>query len=613
MGELDLSALRTLSVQFESVTVLSHALALAESIKLTQTESISATIEALSSSLEPLEAAIWDTTPNDTLIASYHKLFQLLEQLIAIRGDDHRHHFVITIPVADRPQHLRNCLGSIHALCSLYHYGGKHEGHYNKLTVVIADDSREQDSIDEHQKIAEQYNQLGITTIYFGQTEQQSTLANMSEHERVALINVVGANTPDAFFHKGASITRNIAYLKLNELALQLEKPLFYFIDSDQEFKVTVEQAEGERPLYAINYLYQLDRIFSETDATILTGKVVGDPPVSPSVMAGNFLEDLIASLHQLSIRNPSDSCTFHDELQRADDAAYHDMADLFGFKPAADSYRYYCTLKGEHDHSDCLNDFSDKLNRFFDGEHPTRKSLYEFEPLFESIKPARTIYTGNYIFKPQALEWFIPFATLKLRMAGPTLGRMLKASIDTQFVSANLPMLHKRTVDELGESEFRPGIDRNDQRVDLSAEFERQFFGDVMLFTMEALCKQGFPDTPVLPKIIGEQIEQTGAHMQSLYTTKHQQIIHRIEQLKALTHDPAHWWNDQPNTATLSNMTRFIDNIDHNFGTNAEGYRLINDTRHLHQRYKEIQIALSGYEWDRISWRSALEGLAST
>jgi hypothetical protein len=56
--------------------------------------------------------------------------------------------------------------------------------------------------------------------------------------------------------------------------------------------------------------------------------------------------------------------------------------------------------------------------------------------------------------------------------------------------------MLHSRTVEDTGHSEFRPGVDREHNRVDLCGEFERQFFGDIMLFTVEKLVEMGFPQS---------------------------------------------------------------------------------------------------------------------
>ena len=64
-------------------------------------------------------------------------------------------------------------------------------------------------------------------------------------------------------------------------------------------------------------------------------------------------------------------------------------------------------------------------------------------------------------LLTPATLRSFIPFAGLQLRIAGPVLGRLVQAGSGPAFASANLPLLHKRTEEQTGQSEFRPGIDR--------------------------------------------------------------------------------------------------------------------------------------------------------
>ena len=193
---------------------------------------------------------------------------------------------------------------------------------------------------------------------------------------------------------------RNITCLKLNELSKEAENLLFHFVDSDQEFQVMVRCGAEDKELYAINYFYELDRIFSHHAIDILTGKVIGDPPVSPAVMAGTFLDDVIGFVHNMAVTEPHLPCRFHAQAcHNENDAAYHDMADLFGFQPVADAYPYQCSLVGEHDHAACFADFAAKLNQFFHGEHATRKSYFNTEASVTDIKPARTIYSGNYLF----------------------------------------------------------------------------------------------------------------------------------------------------------------------------------------------------------------------
>ena len=50
--------------------------------------------------------------------------------------------------------------------------------------------------------------------------------------------------------------------------------------------------------------------------------------------------------------------------------------------------------------------------------------------------------------------------------------------------------MLHNRTVESGGQSEFRPGIETTRATIDMSGEFERQFYGDVMLFSVEKAAR---------------------------------------------------------------------------------------------------------------------------
>jgi len=555
-----------------------------------------------------IEQRIWSNDIDESIIKKYQQLFHELETIVSENEHDTRHRFIVTIPVADRPQHLKSCLQSLLNLCQYFNYGGFTDKKFNKISVLIADDSKQAESIQANKEMAELFTRQGLEVEYFGAQEQQKIISQY-QHDKNGLKNIIGNIDPDEFFHKGASITRNISYLKLKQLGKQDESVLFYFIDSDQEFQVKIYSDDGDKNVYAVNYFYYLDRIFSATDSQILTGKVVGDPPVSPSVMAGNFIEDVICFVSRMSGLKAEQDCQFHQQPHnKVDDAAYHDMADLFGFKPSAESYQYNCVLKGEHDHVKCFSDFSARLNQFFDGEHPTRKSYFEHEDVLANIQSARTIYTGNYIFKPKALKYFIPFANLKLRMAGPVLGRIIKAGIADQFISANLPMLHKRTVSEIGQSEFRPGIDRQHDNVDLSGEFIRQFFGDVMLFSMEKLTELGYPAQALATDAISEIIKTTIDDMHSKYSIKHEEIVKKIATLKALLNHQQSWWNQQPGMqAARQNFDDFISNIEHNFGADASGYAFINSADNISHYQQLILAAITGYTDDMKNWQAVL------
>jgi hypothetical protein len=544
---------------------------------------------------------------SEPLLNQQRQLFQEMEAQLAHNGTDHRHDFIIVIPIADRPQHLDQCLNSLLMLCERFSYGGRNGLRYQKVSVLVADDSQNGQNREQIRKTTEKYTQQGLGIRYFGPDEQLKQLQQFDRIKRDKAYRITGDHPTDAFYHKGASCTRNICYLKVSELVKENANTLIWFIDSDQEFRVNIG-AESE-PVYAINYFHNFDRLYSNTDAQVVTGKVVGDPPVSPAVMVGNFLQDVQGFLTALSRQDPDQRCAFHSPgRQVVNDAAYHDMADLFGFKPKDDHYQYQCTLRGDHSNRSCLSDFAAKLNAFFDGQHPTRHTHYNYLPPESSIAPARTVYTGNYVLNTEALRHFIPFATLSLRMAGPVLGRILRAELGDRFISANLPMMHKRTLSDTRKSEYRPGVKREDRDIDLSVEFERQFFGDVMLFTIQELTEQGYPATCPPHEKIKETVEYIAQTLLEKYQSRQRLIRTRIDNLRHLVDHPDHWWQSaKAHQQTLHDLHLFLHNIEHNFGPQALSYRLISNTRHYRLQCHKIAMAISEYPKDRCHWQEIL------
>ena len=584
--------------------------------KLSNAKNTTDILRVYEQAIPAIESNLWKIIPDDKTISLYQSVFceqeALINDKLANKADE-RYKFYIVIPVADRPIHLQQCLSSILTLCKLYQYGGKANHKYKKVAVIVADDSKKVECIKQHEKICQQFNDDELTTEYFGinqQIDQIKKQTKINNNFQQILGHYAKDQNPKDFSHKGAAITRNIAYLRLNEIAnTSDEKLIFYFIDSDQEFKIKIAGDDGQKEIYAINYFYHLNEIFSQNKASILTGKVVGDPPVSPAVMAGNFQNDVIDFLQQIANNTPNTSCHFHEHTQTSDDAAYHDMADLFGFKKSTQPYQYSCTLSNTHTHLDCFNDFANKLNRFFDGEHPTRVTYFDYDGSLSNTLPARTIYTGNYAFKPECLKYFISFATLKLRMAGPVLGRIIKSEIDDRFVSANLPMLHKRTTDKTGESEFRPGVKRKQENIDLSDEFERQFFGDVMLFTIENLCQHGYPQQDLEKNTVETVLKTTEQKLHQKYEAKHQQIMAKLEILKSVFYNKECWWNNTADTTQAKKQIQhFIKNIDHNFGADSQGHKLINSEPNQIKRHNEILQAILSYKNDRATWEAILK-----
>ncbi|MEW6513001.1 MAG: glycosyltransferase family A protein [Pseudomonadota bacterium] len=498
-----------------------------------------------------------------------------------------KHDFLVVVPVADRPRHIQACLTSLRNALQRFPYAGR-------IRVLIADDSADVASIATNRAIARQFSADGLEVIHFPPEEQIALVRSLG----IVLPRVLGDAPPDHFGHKGQGVMRNIAYLKVAEmLRLQPDnKTLIWSIDSDQEFRVNVTEDDG----YVVDFFNGLDAIFARSDAQVLTGKVVGDPPVSPAVMTRNFLDDVLAFLAQMAERDPATACGHHDAEAASGDAAYHDMADLFGFKPA-DSYAYPCPLidahGGTHTEADCFANFAGRVNSFFYGEHPTRISGYVAGELFASVQPARTVYAGNYVFRPEVLRYFIPFATLRLRMSGPTLGRIVKAELGPRFVSANLPMLHKRTVESGGQSEFRPGIDTQHATIDMSGEFERQFYGDVMLFSVEKLTAAGNL-CRLVSADFSQTLDETRGEMLARYNARQQAILERLEKLEGLLDNPTYWWHGH-----AAGFRQFATNVRRNFGTASSGHARINDAANWTLWRGRLLDALTHYAEDRAAW----------
>lgn len=556
-----------------------------------------------------LEPRLWRGGLDRRLLAAYQAAFRDYEGAIPETLAAHRHHFIIVIPVADSPRHLRRCLDSLVALCQAYGYGGMRDGRYRKLTVLLADDSADPASISANRALLARVEAGGLHGIYFGSSEQQDLLRQL---DMESLAPVVGRHAPDAFAHKGQGMMRNIAYLKLAELATQMadERLLFYTIDADQQFAVNLPGEDGD--CLAINYLFELDHLFDNKAVQMLTGKVVGDPPVSPAVMAGRFIQDVTAFVEEMAVatadegyRQPTSSAT------GSGDAAYHDMADMFGFGGLSDTHRYRCRRAGQPDNAVCFDEFTTRLNSFFHGEHPTRITWYSHQSVDGSLQPARTIYTGNYVFRADMLDWFIPFAPLRLRMSGPTMGRMLKAVLGDGFVSANVPMLHRRTLASTGQSEYRPGVVEQTSNIDLADEFERQFHGDVMLFSVEKLTARGFPRQIPDAEALQRVLEQTRTDLLARYRERQQGILADLERLREAFDAPTAWWHCRSDMMpVIRRMQRFCANIEHNFGEDSPALQRILDPDAWAEWQKRQLLALSSYRDDCAAWQAALAQL---
>ncbi len=110
--------------------------------------------------LDWLEPALWRMGPDATLLELQQALYRELEQRQPA-DDAQRHDILVVIPVADRPRHLEQCLGSLLEQCRRYGYGGLLDGCYRRVSVLVADDSIEPSNMQRHREVAERFSDAG--------------------------------------------------------------------------------------------------------------------------------------------------------------------------------------------------------------------------------------------------------------------------------------------------------------------------------------------------------------------------------------------------------------------------------------------------------------------
>ncbi|WP_246540235.1 hypothetical protein [sulfur-oxidizing endosymbiont of Gigantopelta aegis] len=579
---------------------------------------------ALYDAIYPLvEKELWSTQSFDDCLHSYQRLFREQESLLALAEVDERHEFILSIPIADRPAHLRGCLESIFQLCQLYAYGGQEQGSFSKVTVVIVEDSKEQVHIEQDIQLAQEYTEKGLVVHHYGLQEQYDLMMTIPEVARQSVSSIIGEPSVENFYHKGQAVTRNLSYLKALQLTSlkgdpQDENVLYYFVDSDQQFRINRTTEKGDEYVYALNYFYYINRVFCEHKIAMLTGKLICDPPVSPSVMSGNFLDDLLAFFQQLASYDAHENCQFHPQDKvKPHDAAYHDMAQLFGLKRDIDTYDYCCTLsnelKNEHNNIDCLKNFSQRINYFFFGEHLTRKTYFTYVTPQMKTLPARTIYPGNYICNFEGLKYIIPFGELRLRMSGPTAGRLIQSEIGERFASINLPMLHARTLQADFKDEYRPGVAENDELIDLTDEFERQFFGDLMLFTVVRLSKENRAIEDYDAELLRQAFSCVEIELLALYEQKHQNVLNKCQELRDLVNDKKYWWKQSTQLSdSIEQVNTFIKSMQHNFSIESQAYKNIQSAEARQIRIQQMIDVLLSYRKDRDAWDKMISEFSS-
>ena len=526
--------------------------------------------------LARLEQALW-ADPSREL----ERLYQACCREAAARERAVAHRLVVVVPVADRPRQLRHCLESL----AEHQRGFAHAG---GVSLVVVEDSLDPANRRAHADLVREIAAAGLDAHYLDTAAQWALI----EPLQATLPLFLGRQRAEAMGHKGASVTRNIAMLWLARQGFT--RPLFHFIDSDQVFHVDPFAA---RPRYLLDHARHIDRLFRTHDIEVLTGKVVGDPPVSPAVMAGTLLQDLNGILES-ALPAPGAACGFHGETAGAGHGAYHDMAALFGLDAAAQTFEYACPLDGAHTHVDTLQALGERLSRFFDGEHPTRVTPFSPVDVETSLSPARTVYTGNYVFNRAGLRHGIPFAALKLRMAGPTLGRLLQQELGERFVQAALPLLHRRAEPQTGSAEYRPGVRYEGALVELSGEYQRQFVGDLMLFGIIELVGAGYPAH--LPKgdCVEALFDNVGERLLGEYRQVREQVMERLATFERRL-DGHHRVEDN----LFEPYRHFARLVRHNYAPQAAAVRALEDPAFRADWIRRLAVAVRELPAQQARW----------
>jgi hypothetical protein len=240
---------------------------------------------------------------------------------------------------------------------------------------------------------------------------------------------------------------------------------------------------------------------------------------------------------------------------------------------------------------------------------HPTRTQFFNHSGDFTKTEHARTVYTGNYVFTRKGLENFIPFADLKLRMAGPVLGRILKARLKNRFVSANLPLLHRRTISDARMNEFRSGISEDKETIDLSDEFHRQFWGDVMLFSIEKLIGSGYPDSQIELLEISGTVNEILKNIFNLYREQQAKADEKVLKLRQYLSDPGCWWNIRTEMkSAVNNFNLFCSFVENNFGVNSGCLKKLSAQINEGSQIKMIIKAIHSFHEDEYAWNELLK-----
>lgn len=383
---------------------------------------------------------------------------------------DKLHNFLIVMPYCDRPNSLMIFLRSLENELKNFGYDTNHS-----IKLLIFEDGLM--TPPDTAKLIENYSPEHFELFFISarQLTQFRKKFYPNDSKQKTLWHELFGLPEQAY--KGPMAMANIAklYLKKEFSKYLNNNTLICHIDSDQSFGIETlieDNIIGVRD-HVFDYFGNISRIFKNCDnIKMLSCKLNGDPPISPVVMTQTLLKDLEGMLTGKNIGFPQ--LAHYDN----DFYPYYDLRFLQPLKNII-TPNFYPELLDENHTS--INFFM-KLSGFFEGRHPTRPILYhpkntnlsKITGVSRQIELTNIINPGNVIYRPEMLKHPYLMAKHKIRMGGPLLGQYISQT-STGLYRAFVPMRHQR-------KEFRLGVNKRDNFIDISNESTRQIIGDYCL-----------------------------------------------------------------------------------------------------------------------------------
>lgn len=356
---------------------------------------------------------------------------------------------------------------------------------------------------------------------------------------------------------RGAQATANVAKVFLRRVLGVDRRDVIWHIDSDEEFGgavLTPANRIGRRD-GLFDYFGSLEAILDQHPESLVSLKVTGDPPMSPSVMSASLMGDLCAAM----------SMNWSDLSCRALDVRHYDN-DLYPYYDIGTVRRLrtrelpavYPPALGEED--DSPRALVAALSRHVFGVHATRPILYHPRGTLldretgvdRRVEGSDIINPGNVVYRSAGLQYPYPLAGLRLRMGGPLAGIMTEMLEPGVVKRAFLPLYHNRAP-RTEVPEYRAGVTSAASGVDGTEEARRQILGDVLLHAVH-LCKARGLGLADAPRVLDEAADRVGEE----FIQNGRRVLHLAEEARAAA--AACSWLDETMRADVVRFVSYME-----------------------------------------------------